>query len=128
MLLVVFLVLLFWTLWFAGPYIKRWLMRRSVNYMQNQFARSMGIDPNLFKDAQQGASGRTQGRKQRGRTRRGSAGSRRKIIPSDYGEAVSFEVLTITGEEKWLIDADKSPVFMEYKREVQISDVQYVKL
>ena len=37
-----------------------------------------------------------------------------------------FEELTVTGQEQWLRDTDKSPVFTEYRKETQITDVKYV--
>lgn len=128
MLVAIIIVLLFWTLWFAGPYIRRWLMRRGVNYMQDRMYRSMGIDPARMKQARREAekeakassSGRGHGRRKRWRGHTG------KTIPADYGEAVSFEVLPVIGSEKWLTDTDKSPVYTEYRKETQITEAQYV--
>ena len=126
MLAVVVIVLLFWTLWFAGPYIRRWLARRSMNYVQDRMFRSMGIDPEEVRRAR-----KEQPRKQSGadtdyRRRKNKSRPYGKIIPEDYGEAVMFEVLTVTGQEQWLRDTDKSPVFTEYRKETQITDVKYV--
>lgn len=55
MILAVALVLLFWTLWFAWPYIRRWLMRRGMNYVQDRMYKSMGIDPAQMRQAQREA-------------------------------------------------------------------------
>lgn len=127
MITVVVIVLLFWTLWFAGPYIRRWLMRRSVNYMEERMYRSMGIDPEQVRQARRQAEKEKKTASGRGSSRR-RAGSYRagKLIPADYGEVVAFETLTVTGTEKWLADTDKSPVFTEYRKETQITDAQYV--
>lgn len=124
MILAVALVLLFWTLWFAWPYIRRWLMRRGMNYVQDRMYKSMGIDPAQMRQAQREAG--------RASSTRGSSRAKRryrsvgKIIPAGYGETVSFEELTLTGTEKWLSDTDKSPVYTEYIKESQITDAQYV--
>lgn len=124
MILAVALVLLFWTLWFAWPYIRRWLMRRGMNYVQDRMYKSMGIDPAQMRQAQReaGKASSTRGSSRAKRRYRGVG----KIIPSGYGETVSFEELTLTGTEKWLSDTDKSPVYVEYTKESQITDAQYV--
>lgn len=124
MILAVALVLLFWTLWFAWPYIRRWLMRRGMNYVQDRMYKSMGIDPAQMRQAQREAAKASAGR---GQSRTGHRyRTRAKIIPSGYGETVSFEELAITGTEKWLSDTDKSPVYTEYSKESQITDAHYV--
>ncbi len=125
MVLAIILILLIWALWFFGPAIRRWLMRRSINYVQDRMFRNMGIDPAQAR-AQQSEQTSGSARK-RSRSRQGwHSAQSRKIIPADYGEPVNFEILAITGSEKWLIDTDKSPVFVEYRKEIQITDVQYV--
>lgn len=133
MIFVIVIVLLIWLLWFLGPYIRRWAARRTANYVQEQLYRSMGLDPEMMR-TQTGESRRTHGP---GRTRRrsGTADSRSrrsgrashpgKIIPREYGETVSFEVMQVTGNEKWLFDTDKSPVTYTYSNEIQITDVKY---
>lgn len=124
MILAVALVLLFWTLWFAWPYIRRWLMRRGMNYVQDRMYKSMGIDPAQMRQAQREAEKTAAGRGRSRTWRRPRTG--RKIIPPGYGETVSFEELSLSGDEKWLSDTDKSPVYTEYSKETQITDAQYV--
>lgn len=125
MVLAIVIILLIWALWFFGPLIRRWVFRRSVKYMQDRMYRSMGIDPSQMRD--RGSNAGESGYGRRGaRNRRKQSRSAGKIIPADYGESVSFEIFSVTGKEKWLIDTEKSPVFVEYRSEIQISDVQYV--
>ena len=86
----------------------------------------MAIDPEEVRRAR-----KEQPRKQSGadtdyRRRKNKSRPYGKIIPEDYGEAVMFEELTVTGQEQWLRDTDKSPVFTEYRKETQITDVKYV--
>lgn len=128
MVIAVLIVLLLWALWFFGPQIRRWLMRRSINYMQDKMYQSMGIDPDAVKQARKQAereeATRNTRHQQRGRGyRNGHSG---KVIPADYGEYVDFEVLTMTGKEVWLQNTQASPVFNAYVKESQITDVKYV--
>ncbi len=125
MIIAIVLILLIWALWFAAPYIRRWLLKRSVNYMQDRMFRSMGIDPEAVRQAQkEQEEAERQYSRRRQRSSRGYYGYG-KIIPADYGEAVSFTTHTVTGSEKWLTDTDKSPVYTVYTKETQITDVKY---
>jgi len=123
MIVAVTLVLLFWLLWFSGPYIRRWLMRRGMRYMQDRMYRNMGIDPEAIRSQQQQSQGqdyaRHSGRRRRRTARRG------KIIPADYGVTVDFLQLNTDGTERWLQDTALSPVYKEYRNETQITDAQY---
>ena len=121
MILAVIIVLLFWSLWFLGPYIRRWLMRRSMRYMQDRMFRSMGIDP---------AQARNNHEQTQKRTRHTSRNTRyrhtaHKIIPTDYGVNVEFVQMELDGTERWLQDTALSPVYKEYRNETQMTDVQY---
>ncbi|MCM1320122.1 MAG: hypothetical protein NC217_07030 [Muribaculaceae bacterium] len=125
MVFAIVIVLLIWLLWLLSPYIRRWAARRTANYVQDQIYRSMGIDPKQMRQEARGAETKTRSRQGRTRTRRPYTGSRGRIIPRDYGEVVPFEVLKVTGTEKWLQDTDKSPVVHTYQNEVQITDAMY---
>ncbi|MCM1004964.1 MAG: hypothetical protein NC402_01555 [Prevotella sp.] len=134
MILAVILVLLIWALWFFGPQIRRWAMRRTANYVQDRMFKSMGIDPSEVRRQAAEAENESRRRERRARTsrtsrtsysRRRTYGRASKIIPREYGDAVTFEVLQISGKEKWLFDTEKSPVNYNYKNEFQISDAKY---
>lgn len=124
MIIAVILVLLFWLLWFSGPYIRRWLMRRGVRYMQDRMYRNMGIDPETMRAQQQQSEsqGYTRHTGRRGRKRTARHG---KIIPADYGVTVDFVQLNTDGTERWLQDTALSPVYKEYRNETQITDAKY---
>lgn len=124
MITAIVLILLIWALWFAAPYIRRWLLKRSVNYMQNRMYRSMGIDPETVRQAQKEHEEAERQYSRRQRSSRGYYGYG-KIIPADYGDAVSFTTHAVTGTEKWLTDTDKSPVYTVYSKETQVTDVKY---
>lgn len=123
MILVVIIVLLFWALWFLGPYIRRWLMRRSMRYVQDRVFRSMGIDPQQTRMQQEQTQKRTNRRNTRARRRH--TGGTGKIIPPDYGVSIDYVQMELEGTERWLQDTALSPVFKEYRNETQITDVQY---
>lgn len=124
MIIAIVLILLIWALWFAAPYIRRWLLKRSVNYMQDRMYRSMGIDPEAVRQTQKEQEKAERQYSRRQRSSRGYYGYG-KIIPADYGEAVNFTTHTVTGSEKWLTDTDKSPVYTVYTKETQVTDVKY---
>lgn len=125
MIVAIVIVLLIWLLWILGPYIRRWAMRRTANYVQDSIYRSMGIDPKQMRreSAQNQREYTRSHTRTRSQARHSYAGA--KIIPREYGESVSFQILEITGDEKWLQDTDKSPVFFTYRNEKQIDDAKY---
>lgn len=136
MVFAIVIVLLIWLLWILSPYIRRWAARRTANYVQDQIYRSMGIDPKQMRQESQGNRQRRKNDEQTDsarNTRRNSRNSYRsaasasfgKIIPREYGETITFEVLQVVGTEKWLTDTDKSPVTHTYRNETQITDVKY---
>lgn len=125
MILAIIIVLLVWLLWILGPYIRRWAFRHTARYMQDKIYRSMGLDPNQMHGAAQQAGEAAQRQGRRNRRRGYTSPGYRKIIPPDYGEPVAFETATVTGNEKWLYDTDKSPVTYNYRNELQTTDAQY---
>lgn len=124
-MILVWIILIAWGLWLAIPYITKWAVRRVQKKMQDRVFRSMGLNPDDFRENQH------PGNRRQKKTNRSSANERRqanasgkphKIIPEGYGEYVKFTVLTITGTEPWL-DTSASPIYVKYT-ETQITDVR----
>ncbi|MBD5230606.1 MAG: hypothetical protein HDS66_00335 [Bacteroidales bacterium] len=121
-MILVWILLIAWGLWLLAPRIGKWAMRRMQRKMQDQMFRSMGLNPDDFRektysDKKQSDKARSEQR------RRASKRASRKIIPEGYGEYVQFTVLTLTGTEPWL-DTSASPIYVHYK-ETQVTDIRW---
>ncbi len=126
-MILIWILLIAWGLWLLLPHITRWLMRMLGRRMQKQMLKNMGIDPSSFdrREYKGGPKAENQTRYSKRRTHARRA-QYRKIIPSDYGDYISFTELTLTGSEAWL-DGSASPVFVEYN-ERQITDIRWEEI
>lgn len=87
--------------------------------------RSMGLDPEQFKESKTKTS-KTRSHHTSSSGTAQKPPCKRKIIPEGYGEYVKFEVLALTGLERWG-DATVSAVYVDY-REYQISEARYKEI
>lgn len=126
-MILIWILLIAWGLWLLLPHITKWLMRMLGRRMQKQMLKNMGIDPSAF-NRQEDTAGPKAEKQSRYRKRRTNSrhASYRKIIPSDYGDYISFTELSLSGSEAW-IDGSASPVFVEYN-ERQITDIRWEEI